>query len=108
MIFAMFVVMTSVPTSRPIPIDDPSAAKTSNHAATVALVLAIVGLVVTQIPFFAGIIVGGPEDIAALVLGIIGIVTAFKRGSGKTKAIVATVIAAATVLAIPLGEGWLW
>jgi hypothetical protein len=106
--FARFVVMTSVPTSRPVPIEDPSAPKTSNHVATVALVVAIVGLVVTQIPFFAGIIVGGPEDIAGLVLGIIGIATAFRRGSGRTKAIVATVIAAVTVVAIPFGEGWLW
>jgi hypothetical protein len=104
----MFVLMTSVPTSRPVPIEDPSARSASNRAATVALVIAIVGFVVTKIPALAGLIAGGPEDIAALVLGVIGIVTAFKRGSGKAKAIAATLIAVATVVEIPFGEGWLW
>jgi hypothetical protein len=104
----MFVVMMSVPTSRPVRVEEPSAPGASNHAATVALVVAIVGFIVTKIPDLAGLIAGGPEDIAALVLGVIGIVTAFKRGNGKAKAIAATLIAVATVVEIPFGEGWLW
>jgi hypothetical protein len=107
MIFAMFVLMTSVPTSRPIPIDNPPQPKASNHASTVALVIAIVGFVVTLFPVL-GAFIGSPEDLTGLVIGIIGIVAAFKSGSGKVKAIVATVLAAASLVGIVFGEGWLW
>jgi hypothetical protein len=74
----------------------------------VALVLAIVGVFVTEIPFSIGILAGGPEDLAALILGIIGIVLARRRGISKAKAIAATIVAAAALLGIPLGEGTLW
>jgi hypothetical protein len=99
--------MTSVPTSRPVPIDNPSARRPTNRPATAALVLAIVGFVVTLFPVL-GAFVGSPEDVAGVVVGIIGIVAAFRSGSGKVKAIVATVIGAATLVGIVFGEGLLW
>jgi hypothetical protein len=79
-----------------------------NPTATVALVVAIVGFVVTEVPDFIGFFAGGPEDLVALILGIIAIVTASRRGIGKAKAIAATVIAGAALLGIPLGEGIFW
>ena len=105
--FGMFSVMTSVPTSRPVPIDNSSQPKASNRASTVALVIAIVGFLVTLFPVL-GAFIGSPEDVAGLVVGIIGIVAAFRSGSGKVKAVVATVLAAASLVGIVFGEGLLW
>jgi hypothetical protein len=108
MIFAMFVVMTSAHASRRAPNPGSSAKTATNRTATAALVVAIVGFVVTQIPFFVGLFAGSPEDIAAVILGIAGIVTAFRRGTGKVKAIVATILAVASLVGIGFGDGWLW
>jgi uncharacterized membrane protein len=99
--------MNSTPAPHVTPISNPTAPKTSNHASTVALVLAIVGFLVTLFPIL-GAVIGSPEDIAGVVVGIIGIVAAFRSGSGKVKAIVATVLAAASLVGIVFGEGWLW
>jgi uncharacterized membrane protein len=105
--FDMFFLMTSVPASKPVPIDKPTAPQASNHASTVALVIAIVGFLVTLFPVL-GAFIGSPEDLAGLIVGIIGIVAAFRSGSGKVKAIVATVLAAASLVGMVFGDGWLW
>ncbi|MCU1471128.1 MAG: hypothetical protein JWQ39_2277 [Glaciihabitans sp.] len=95
-------------TSASASIELPSTKRAKNPAATVALVVAIVGFLVTQVPDFIGVLAGGPEDLVAVILGIIGIVIAFKRGAGKKKAIAATIVAAAALFGMPFGEGWLW
>jgi hypothetical protein len=90
---------------KPTPI--PNTGKTTNRTATAAIIVAVIGFLVTQVPLF-GAFAGSPEDIAAVVLGIVGIVTAVKRGNGKVKAIVATVIAVATLVGIVFGDGTIW
>jgi hypothetical protein len=95
------LVMTSAKASFSLPTPDSPAKPATNGVATAALVVAIVGFVVTQFPLFIGLFAGGPEDLAAVILGIIGIVTALK-------AIVATALAVATLVGISFGEGWLW
>jgi hypothetical protein len=109
----MFIGMTS--TSAPDPTAGPTSAPASglltalakNRTAIVALVIAIVGFLFTEIPIF-GVFAGGPEDLVALVLGIVAIVLAFKRKTGLVKAIIATVLALAALGGISLGEGTLW
>ena len=103
--FDMFVVVTSAGTSSAPRFSTKPA---TNRTATAALVVAIVGSVVTVFPDFIGLFAGGPEDLVALILGIIATVKAFRSGTGKARAIAATVISAAALFGISLGEGTLW
>ena len=80
----------------------------TNRPATVALVVAIVGFLTTAVPDFLGVFAGGPEDLVGLILGIVAIRAASKRGVGRGRAIAATILSAAALIGIPLGEGWLW
>ncbi len=99
--------MTSAGASSDLPASGPARRSVKNRAATAALIVAIVGFVVTKFPTL-GALAGSPEDIAAVVLGIIGSVAAFRNGTGKGKAIAALVVAVATIAGIPFGEGTLW
>ncbi len=99
--------MTSAGASADSPAADPPHRKARNRAATAALIVAIVGFVVTKVPSF-GALAGSPEELAALILGIIGSVSAFRSGTGRAKAIVAIILAVATFAGIPFGEGTLW
>jgi hypothetical protein len=98
--------MTSAGASSELPAT-PTHKSASNRTATVALIAAIIGFVVTKIPAF-GAIAGSPEEVAALILGIIGAVSAFRSGTGKAKAIVAIIVAVATFAGLPFGEGTVW
>lgn len=80
-----------------------------NGFATAALVLGIVGFVVTGIPLFIGLFLGGPMDILAIVFGILGIrKAAALNGVGKGAAITGLVLGSIAFISIFFGAGTLW
>jgi|GEM_PF-3759806 len=87
----------------------PAPARPSNPLAVVALVLGITGWFLMGIPFFIGWFLGGPLDIAAVVLGILGIVRANSiGGSGRGMAITGLVFASVSLLSVFIGAGSVW
>ena len=80
---------------------------TTSRTATVALVVAIVGFVLKAFPII-GDVIGGPENVAAVVLGIIGLVIAIRRGTGKRLAIAAIILGFTPLAGTFFGEGSLW
>lgn len=81
----------------------------TNGMATAALVLGICGFVLTAVPLFIGLFIGGIPDILAVVFGIIGINRSGKlNGAGKAQAIVGLVLGGLGFLAIFVGAGWIW
>lgn len=79
-----------------------------NAQAVAALVLGIVGFVLTPIPLFIGLFLGGIPDILAVIFGILGIVRANKTGIGKGMAIAGLVLGGLGVLSTFIGAGTIW
>jgi hypothetical protein len=71
-------------------------------------VLGIVGFILTPIPFFIGLFLGGIPDILAIVFGIIGIVRANHVKRGLPLAVVGLVLGGLGFLGIFLGSGTVW
>ena len=80
-----------------------------NGAATAALVLGIIGFVLTPIPLFIGLFVGGIPDILAIVFGIVGLVKAPKVANrGFAPALVGLILGGLGFLSIFIGAGTVW
>lgn len=79
-----------------------------NGFAVAALVLGICGFVLTPIPFFIGLVLGGIPDVLAVIFGIIGIQRAQTARVGQAMAIVGTVLGGLGFLSIFIGAGTIW
>lgn len=80
-----------------------------NGAATAALILGIIGFVLTPIPLFIGLFLGGIPALLGVIFGIVGIVRSNTlAGVGKVAAIVGLVLGGLAVLSIFLGAGTIW
>lgn len=80
----------------------------NNGFATAALVLGILGFLLTPIPFFIGLFLGGPLDILGIIFGIIGIMKANRIGKGSAASIWGLVLSALAFVSIFLGAGTIW
>lgn len=80
-----------------------------NGLAVAALTLGISGWVLMAIPWFIGWLVGGPLDIAAVVLGVVGIVRANEIGGvGRGMAVAGIIFASVSLLSVFVGAGTIW
>ena len=87
----------------------PAAAAPGNPAAIAALILGIAGFVLTPIPFFLGLFLGGIPDILAIVFGIVGLVKAPKVARrGFAPALVGLILGGIGFLGIFVGSGTVW
>ena len=81
----------------------------ANGAAIAALVLGIVGFVLTPVPFFIGLFVGGIPDILAIIFGIIGLTKAPRVGGrGFAPALVGLILGGLGFLSMFIGAGTVW
>jgi hypothetical protein len=72
-------------------------------------VIGIVGFVVTLIPFFVGLFLGGMLNILAFIFGIIGVVNANRvRGLGQGSAIAGIVLSCLAFGLMFVGAGTIW
>ncbi|MCU1411885.1 MAG: hypothetical protein JWR04_2592 [Rhodoglobus sp.] len=84
-------------------------ASATNGAAIAALVLGIVGFVLTPIPLFIGLFLGGIPAILGVIFGIVGLThSAPLGGIGKVPAIVGIVLGGLAILSIFVGAGTIW
>jgi len=80
-----------------------------NGYATAALVLGIVGFILTPIPLFIGLVVGGIPDILAIIFAIVALNKAPRMHNvGKTPAIFGLVLGGLGFISIFLGAGTIW
>jgi hypothetical protein len=80
-----------------------------NSTAIASLVLGLVGVVVTAIPLFIGLIFGGIPDLLAVIFGIVGLINANKlNGKNMGFAIAGLILGAFGLLGILLGAGTIW
>lgn len=79
-----------------------------NGFAIAAFVLGLVGFLVTWIPFFIGLVLGGLPDVLAIVFGICGIVRANRVGRGMGLAVTGLVLGSLAFLSIFVGAGTVW
>jgi len=84
------------------------AAPAKNGLAVAALVLGITGFVTTGIPLFVGLFLGGPQDILAIVFGIVGITRAQRTGVGLGMAVTGLILGCVAFFSIFLGAGTIW
>jgi Protein of unknown function (DUF2510) len=81
----------------------------ANNLAVPSLVLGIIGFVLTPIPLFIGLFVGGIPDVLAIIFGIIGLVRAPQvAGRGFVPALLGLILGALGFLGIFLGSGTIW
>lgn len=80
----------------------------TNGAATAALILGIVGFVLTPIPIFIGLFLGGIPAILAVILGIIGAIRSTNLGVGTARAVIGIVLGGLAVISIFFGAGTIW
>lgn len=91
------------------PVAPPYAQAPTNGLATASLVIGIVGFVVTLIPFFVGLFLGGMLNILAFVFGIIGVVSSSRlRGLGQGSAIAGIVLSCVAFALMFVGAGTIW
>ena len=83
-------------------------ATAGNGAATAALVFGILGFLLTPIPLFIGLFLGGPLDILGIIFGIIGVSKAGKVGRGGAAAVWGLVLSGLAFISIFLGAGTIW
>jgi hypothetical protein len=76
-----------------------------NGFATAALVLGIVGFVLTFVPLFIGYFLGGLPDLLAVIFGIIGIVKGGPAGVGRGAAITGLVLGGVAIILMFFGAG---
>lgn len=80
-----------------------------NGLAIGSLVTGILGFIGMGIPFFIGWFVGGPLDIAAVILGIVGISKARKMNNrGLALAIIGLSLGGVSLLSVFIGAGSIW
>lgn len=80
-----------------------------NGLAVAALVLGIAGFFTTGIPLFIGLFLGGPMDLAAIVLGILGINRSRTNGGrGFGMALTGIIFGGIAVISIFFGAGTIW
>lgn len=79
-----------------------------NGFAVAAFVLGLVGFLVTWIPFFIGLFLGGLPDVLAIVFGICGIVRANRVRRGMGLAVAGLVLGGLAFLSIFVGAGTVW
>lgn len=79
-----------------------------NGAAVAALVLGIAGFVLTPIPLFIGLILGGIPDVLAIVFGIVALVRASRVRVGTAPAVWGLVLGGLGFLSIFIGAGTIW
>ena len=73
------------------------------------MVLGIWGFLVTWIPFFIGLVLGGLPDLLAVVFGILGIVSANASGGrGFVMALIGLILGGLAFLSLFVGAGTLW
>lgn len=85
-----------------------SVAGAGNGSAVAALILGIAGFVLTPIPLFIGLFLGGIPDVLAIIFGIVGIVRANKVRKGMALAVVGLVLGGLAFLGIFVGSGTIW
>lgn len=80
-----------------------------NGFATAALILGIVGFILTPIPLFIGLVLGGIPNLLATAFGIAGIVKSRKlNGKGLVPSIIAIILSFFAGVAILFGAGIVW
>lgn len=79
-----------------------------NGFAVAAFVLGLFGFLVTWIPFFIGLFLGGLPDVLAIVFGICGIVRANRVHRGMGLAVTGLVLGGLAFLSIFIGAGTVW
>lgn len=79
-----------------------------NGAAVAALVLGIAGFLLTPIPFFIGLFLGGIPDILAIIFGIVGLVRANQLHRGFPLALIGLILGSLGFLSIFIGAGTVW
>ena len=79
-----------------------------NGFATAALILGICGFVLTPIPFFIGLFLGGIPDVLAIIFGIVGLVKANQIHKGFAMALVGLILGSLGFLSIFIGAGTVW
>ncbi|MGN8050580.1 hypothetical protein ACTJKO_12910 [Curtobacterium sp. 22159] len=73
-----------------------------------ALVLGIFGFLVTGVPFFIGLLLGGIPDVLAIIFGICGIIRANRVRRGAAMAVTGLVLGALAFISIFFGAGTFW
>lgn len=79
-----------------------------NGFAVAALVLGICGFVLTPIPLFIGLVLGGIPDILAVIFGIVGITRAQTTRVGLGMAVAGLVLGGLGFVSIFFGAGTIW
>ncbi|WP_082480986.1 DUF2510 domain-containing protein [Rathayibacter sp. Leaf299] len=80
----------------------------TNGMAIAALILGCIGLFLIPIPFFIGLLLGGPPAVLAIILGIISLNRAHAAGRGAAPATIGLILGCLTVLLIFTGAGTIW
>jgi len=91
-----------------LPPPSPYVRVAGNGFAIAAFVLGLFGFLVTWIPFFIGIFLGGLPDVLAIVFGICGIVRASRVHRGMGLAVTGLVLGGLAFLSIFVGAGTVW
>jgi hypothetical protein len=80
-----------------------------NSLATAALVLGIVGFVITLVPLFIGLFAGGILNILAFIFGIVGAAKSGKLGGlGLAAAVTGIVLSCVAFILMFFGAGTIW
>lgn len=99
----------ATPQPQPLVTRGPVYAPEANGFAIAAFVLGIWGILVTWIPLFIGLLLGGLPDALAVVFGIIGIVRANQLGGrGMAFAVIGLVFGGLALISIFFGAGTIW
>jgi hypothetical protein len=79
-----------------------------NGAAVAALILGICGFVLTPIPLFIGLFLGGIPAVLGIIFGIVGLVRASKVQRGFPLALIGLILGGLAFLSIFIGAGTIW
>lgn len=80
----------------------------ANGIAVASLVLSLTGLFSSGIPLFVGLFIGQPQNILAIIFGIVGINRAKTRGVGTGPAVAGLIIGSLSFLGMFFGYGIVW
>lgn len=80
-----------------------------NSLATASLTIGVIGLVLTLVPLFIGVFLGGILNILAFIFGIVGAVRSGTVGGlGKGAAITGIVLSCVAFVLMFFGAGTIW